>query len=699
MKTSKLSILASLLLAANAAMACGPWYFSAADNRIYHLLPPLWQSASTVQEDFATKNILLWAEQSGCDDTAAIRSAIYGSSLADWEAIHDNTSTTTNSFVAHLQRAGDRDAIELLYQSKRYESIRNAQRSPWYYNSSLDNDEKQELRWLQDDLQRHQPFKGKYADRYRFLAIKCAWAAGKDSLVAKLWESEQRHLKESLFYIEAEDYVARSLVRQGHDREAEAIYRRHGDLGSLIPAGLPLHAKLRLVLQHVPNSPEVAPMLQEYLSTLDRYQASEYLRWHKEDMDPDSMLAVARQAIAHPKVKNKAQWRYAAACILDFTGEPRKALEMLRGCTTEEPHLKRSIRILRFHLRAQTEHIDKNLVQYAVGETQWLVGEMQREWTRLPECLQQEIAQAVCWRYSMSSLNKLQAYSSLRRILLTDSTGLAWRMARAGHGVRALQMANVAENHFVQLSLNTVIPYQRSSFGAVNEHDYSNGMFAMADRMKARTLEAYYRRIRQPQDEVDRWMNRRGYTDPDYWLDIVGTHYLRESNYRAAARCLSRVSASYQQRMNIEFSISPFSLDRSIRNLDSTHYKLQFAQGMDSLERAMQRGDSDSRGLAMLEYTIGLENSFDMCWWLTSYQKGWTGANLIDIEMSDYARNARLRCDRLRQKALLTLCSREGMAKYYARLGMLTKVMKEYGETATAQHYALVCDQWRDYRL
>ena len=391
-------------------------------------------------------------------------------------------------------------------------------------------------------------------------------------------------------------------------------------------------------------------------------------------------------------------WRYVGACILDYKGRQREALAMLEGAEggDGDAFLRKSVRTLTFYLRTRTDSVTDDFERYAVGEIKWLDNEMLREWESLPRDIRNDISHVMNWEY-ITDLNKLYSYSALRRVVLEDSVGLAWRMAEAGREVRALQMANVADNHIVRVSDNPIIKNIRET--GSNTHDYSNGLFVLADRMSAATLQQYRQRQLHSADGLDRWFNARSYTDGDYWQDIVGTHYLRELNYDAAASHFRFVSPDYQRRMNIRCTIDPFSIDRSGINHDSTHCKLHFAQRMDSLQHTMLHGeDADSRGLAMLEYTIGLENSFDMCWWLTSYQKGRTGPDLTDIEETEYARKAHAVSSQLRTKALRTLRTDEARARYHLRLGHYSTVRKHYADTKTARWMALVCDAAWQYR-
>ena len=712
MKILKLSILVSLLLAGGSAYGCGPYYYSPADNRIYRIVPPLWKPTASVDEDFATKNILLWSRQTGCTDTAAIRQAIYEGSLAQWEEFYNIVATifakrggvgdaasdwfSRNAFVRHLLKRKDTSAIALLYLSKRYESIRNAQRSPWYYNSRVGTDEKRDLQELYATVCKHALYNDKYANRWHFLAIKCAWATEEREAAVGMWKQYAPKMRGTIFHDEAEDYVARCLEELGRKDEAWDIYRKSRYWTNWLPSPLP--ARLQAMLAIKPNAHDYAPLLQDYLTSLDVNHAATYgCDDDEECFKVDAVLSVIRSAIANPQVRHKAMWRYAGACILDYKGRQKDALAMLKGAEDGDgdAFLRKSVRILTFHLRARIDSITDDFEQYAIGEIRWLDNEMLREWKRLPQDIRNDISHVMCWD-NISDLNKLYSYSALRRIVLEDSVGLAWRMAEAGREVRALQMANVADNHIVRVSDNPIVKKARVAGG--NRHDYCNGLFALADRMSASAIEQYRQHYLHPADDLDYWFNARSYNDGDYWQDIIGTHYLRERNYAAAASHFRFVSPSYQHRMNIRCYIDPFSIDCTLASHDSTQYKLHFAQRMDSLQHTMLHGkDADSRGLAMLEYTIGLENSFDLCWWLTSYQKGRAGADLTDIEDTEYARKAHATSRLLRTKALRTLRTNEARARYHLRLGHYSIVRKRYANTSTAHNLALACDAARMY--
>lgn len=111
-----------------AAMAYGPFYYSAADNRIYRLPASLLSHPLSVTEDFVGHNIRAWSRQTGFRDTAAIRRALY----LDWDNFGDwadllwemqlpspqYNSMNENAFCRHLVSTNDTDAVRLLCWSR-----------------------------------------------------------------------------------------------------------------------------------------------------------------------------------------------------------------------------------------------------------------------------------------------------------------------------------------------------------------------------------------------------------------------------------------------------------------------------------------------------------------------------------------------------------------------------------------------------
>lgn len=745
MKILKPSILVSLLFAAAQSFACGPYYSAPEDMNIYRLLPygKELRYYDPYFDNFRVKNILLWSRQTGFKDTAQIRADIYNA----WPPCQyeSHGGWAGNSFLQHLVKSRDEEALRLLYWSKLYESIRDAQRSPWYYCKGLSGEEHMELSALADSAMAHT--NGKYRDRYIFLAIKSLWASRRFDECIEFYGKHKRHLQNTIFHAPADDYYARCLCEVGRDDEAVKIYLRRGDVTSLSwVTGGSLPRMLEMVGKASPNSPMLAMELQRVLHTLENnyYYFDQHLANASDYYDADSLLPVVLRFADNPRQPNRAIWQYTAACLLDYMGKPAKGLKYLRNAKSTDPFLSQSIRVLRFYLRSKTEPMGNKLEHYAIREVQWMDSILCREWEQLTS-KERALLLKNMEPWCNYSVRCCYMYDAMRRILLPDSVGLCSRLAAAGRTTRALQMANLADNRIYILARNTLSCKGKQLenyewWWSVNGHkgastyiwindkkdtscyalesssmnNYRNAMFLLADGMTARQLERYRQRQLRPLDTIDRWLNERGYTASDYWQDIIGTHYIRERNYTSAVAHLKHVSSGYQRQMNVSCTFDPFAVDRSKTSKDKTHYKLHFAERMRNLEWRMNHGDADSRGLAMLEYSIGLRNSFDRCWELTTYGvNGSEGYRFYSTQgfkadhtygtpdpqgfmaehLAVYAPQAFVDADSLQSRAFRTLQSDESRAKYEARLCNFATIMKHYANTKTGKYLALVCDE------
>ena len=121
---------------------------------------------------------------------------------------------------------------------------------------------------------------------------------------------------------------------------------------------------------------------------------------------------------------------------------------------------------------------------------------------------------------------------------------------------------------------------------------------------------------------------------------------------------------------------------------------------------------ADERGIARLMYAIGRRNSFEECWALTQYWRGWVGLfspvlTYWDCDFAeqnydflydydDYQATEKLYQNEV-ATALAMLTTDESRAKAQYILGNLKTVVKRYGDTATAQFVRTSCDNWRSW--
>lgn len=204
-------------------------------------------------------------------------------------------------------------------------------------------------------------------------------------------------------------------------------------------------------------------------------------------------------------------------------------------------------------------------------------------------------------------------------------------------------------------------------------HTWANGGFQALLSCKGDDVVRYKRELAHPTMALTTLLRPKIRHDDDYLNEIIGTLYLREGKYGAAARYLEQVSLAYQTSMNIykggylfynpwdyyytkdsswwhpwwrggqddeggygyggyydagdgQEWYEPQVVTSKVTRLPSQkNAKLNFAREMVRLEKEMRSGKTgDDRAMARLRFAIGRYNSLNTCWALTQY---WIGAS------------------------------------------------------------------------
>ena len=775
---SKRYIIASFLLVALRAVACGPGPFVLPDDCDLYRLMPYYAELREPDDGRVAANCRAWMAAVPGVSEEAVRQAVYDFSLLDWQRVLRGDDRG-NAFCRKLIFTCDVDAIRLLLWSKYYEQWSEAMRSPWYYGAGFDDGGL--------DIDRIAKlaanYRGRYADRYLLLAMKCLYRSGRSEECVALWKEAAKVMQGSHLGDQAEGYYAACLNRLGRKKEAVEVYARLGDAASLQFLEEDKAGVFEQVMRYRPNSPFFPVALQRVLFVVENYSVDEHFACYDLDQKQlQRLLKLAVDAAGDPRVENQAMWRYVAACLLDHEGRQSEALKMLDGAETQDEFLATSIRILGIYLHSRLDAIDDRYERRLFADLQWMDSLMLREWEALDSVERYRLAHIWGFGYNFEIFRTLYANDALRRIVLS-SGGLADRFIQAGRTVRALQLANMADNRFLQLTDNPAIRVVRTGNGTLysgyvveeddpqtyngwsfsvydtdtthmkycypqeelfNYHDFSNSLFVRIDRMGADVLKDYWDNIETRRDGMDRWLNERGYTDSNYWCDIVGTHLLREVRFAEAEQWLSKVSPAYQLRLNThDYMIyNPFGFEKEMLKhftmpftgkvyvIGAANYKLRFVRQMVRLERQAREGASaDDRADALLTLSIALRNAFsERCWPLVAYGynsysgfeddtknypfERWDGSqclspfedqfclasDLASFAVAPCAVRAEQCAAEWRKQAFATYQDRDRIAQAFLRTCQFAYLMHHYADTPTGQEVARHCDEWKDYR-
>lgn len=774
-----------LLVSLTPLRACGPWIFGPGDINIYRIIPYWQEKDYTAQRsDFVSANCQLWAEQVGGGVSEQdVHAALYQADYREWKEflaynvsslqpdhqtklLHSfrtyfgiTPSLPDNAFVRRLIATADTEALAYICLCKTYEEVRQQQLSPWYYSCGWDGCD-----MTMDSIARvSMANKGsRYADRYLLLATKSLHALRSDAECVRLWEQRGSQLPQGCLRDEIEGYVAGSYLRLGQRDKAFETFVRLGDIPSLVYATGSAEQVCEILYEQNPNNAYFPSTLQKFLYAMENDDLSNAYGQYEIYLDSagrQRLLRLCLRAMADSRVQDKGIWCYTAAAIHHCYNRSQQALHCLQdaenGC--RDTFLCRSIRLFRCYLHACLDPVDDRYEQFLLGELRWIDTELQKEFASLDPNVRYALQHFDELTYS--SLNKLYTHDAMRKILL-DKNGACARLAQHGRSVRALQLANMAENRLFAVTHNEVMPMVRTRLGQFeytngwggldffyycevnpdslrkatyvdtlnhNNHDYSNYAFWIADTMTAaRLVEFFERTAGTPHDDFDRFLADKGYRDTNYWYEIIGTHYLREGDYYNAVRYLREVSADFVHNQNIYFEWDPFSYDRQPLRYQ-WHPKLVFAERMLWLERQMrQEQDPDRLGLMMLSYSIALRNAADMCWSYLSYGKTcddyafwdeyseyyepdwllWFSPN-YDMLPEGHAWYNTRECrrltsalaDQMQRFAFQTIRGDNARAQAYHQICFFDRIRRDYPNTPTARWIENHCDtkaQWKE---
>lgn len=654
MKSAKYFLFSLIVIvAANNAWACwDPWY-SPYGYRMYRVYEAQPNTNSELIGHYpgSKRNCLEWQQlTSGTIPIEDIYKVVYIMSLEDYEAICDNRDKTyENKFVEWITKK-DVAILDFMLLAKTNEYIRLNHNSRWYYPSMkvgarMTLEEVAEKALSVDDK--------RLRDRYLLQSVRALFTLRQYNECVALWENEAKHLPEdNLMRQLIQPYAAGSEFRVKRSEKAIEYFALNGDIQSMLfcveQTGKQLTdvEGLELVCQYAPDSRYIPQKLQELVKEFEPSLYFNNKRKFKETEEFNDLYALCMKM---GKKNNHAMWYYTAAYLADMKGETKQAsylLSLAESHPTTE-FLKESIKVLRIYLDAKIQPYNEAYEKRLFAQLKWLD-------KKIEDNIDASVEEHVMNRYSLYSLMSFYYWNDVtRRILLTE---VCPRMIQTGKPVRALQLANMADNRLLNLVDKQVVDHWEelcttceNPLGALtmeedienwkltfdtisikeyrysdnyNPYDYSNHFFEMIDSLEVDVAVKYVDNVKNSCKAFDRFLNQRGYVGYDYLYDIVGTKYLRNMQYAEAMQYLGRVSNGYNDHLNVELYCEPFEMYYT-QTVSKRGFRYDFAREMYSLEQAIERtSDPDRKARYMIKYAIGLRNSFDMCWELTQYYRG-----------------------------------------------------------------------------
>ncbi len=714
MKSVKFLLLISVLtaLCADKAAACGWEAYSPKEYYMFRIRDKHNDEASE-----RNLNIAAWAKLTNYDKLSDIEHVVYKMPVDEFHKFYSTKHYDSDNCFLHAIKSMP-EICDFLFLAKCNEHIRFKRSSRWYYpGMKVDAP-----MTLDEIIAKSLSTKGKLLrDRYLLQAVRAMFTLGRYQECIDLWEKEISKLpKSNLMRSMAQEYIAGCELRLGKHQHSLDHFAQLGDIDALMRLSANTTEKLsqiealELVYKHAPDTRMLFNHFSDIISQVDTYtsmqwgyEASRACRAINDGLDRYQTLAL--RVASKGKAHNPAAWYYIAAFIADFRGHPAEASRILakgeaaRGSQYE----KESIKMLRIYLDAKVHPLNAAYEQRLLAQLRWL-DQMIRNNTDNFDHKNLSIA----WMHK-SGQSFYYWDDMQRRVLLGE---LCPRLIKAGKTTRAMQLANMADNHLLNVidSLEvytfdtatdayinktmSLYEYRHDKEQEWNEIDYSNHFFCIIDSLDANAAINYTKRVENPRDALDLFTNAHSYVDSDYLNDLAGTLCLREMRYAEAEKYLSRVSCKYKSNVNEYFNRDAFSFKKKKIGLD-LDYKYNFAREMNSLEQAMEQVKDPTRK-AKLQYrfAIGLRNSFGYCWALTQYYSGWVYMAECNEQYNINATNAALnRSEQLIEDVLHSAADNDFKAQMQYELCNFKTVATQYPDTHFGRIIHRSCDNLRDY--
>lgn len=708
MKLMKYLRLASLLViiafVSSKGRACGGYYYYPADYLMY-TLP---EDIATVGDD--TRNCLLWQELTGenvpLDD---IREVVYKYSIDRVKGIIGGESLSDNKFEQWIKRHADTEVVDYLVLAKECEKTRDTMISPWYYPTKNDAC----VALLSGIKEKSMCYDGRrLKSRYILQCVRAMFALMDYNGCISLWNNVCVAMPDDVIKDMAAHYIAGAYENLGRTDEAMKMYIVLGDYISASRCMGDDYKKMSAIdrIDYAvginPDSDRIIGALKRFISNGEVVLYEDYYSEEEKNnvrKDFDRLYDISLKASEKSK-EMKAVWLYTAGFLSVCRHEYNLAAKHIAAAerANDVSSLSSVINVLKIYIDAETSEFNAAYEKRLEKQILWFESMIRTNLT--PEIKEET---ATLW-YLKGNFSYYYWNDMFRKIMLGT---VCRRMANEKMEVRALQIANVADNMLINMVGNIKLDdywdedtdnggkymqledYRKKS--EYNAIDFSNYFFRLADTVNLECLKSYVIRMKHPENHFDKFLAAYSYFDEDYLNDIIGTRCLRARKYEDAVIYLGKVPESYEHRLNTRkyLTIDPFEVEREYCE-DIIDAKMRFAEEMMRLEFIMKNvSEPNRKALAQLKYALGLKSSFGHSWAYTHYQLSvyddWSESKETKLVLAD--------AERLKKEALEMFTDDEIAAEAHAIYDSYIAIANRYRHTAFSKILMGRCDSYRDY--
>ena len=700
-------------------MACGPWYYDPSEYYMFRISDNYLTGPSSrhAYNYGSEENCLLWQQQTSKDiPLSHIYTVVYGkNATSEWieDLLYHKRSRWVlsvdeeeNRFCKWLWK--DEEATEFLLLAKQCEETRDRMASPWYYPSKKDPDKMS----LSQIVERADEYDGKrFTDRYLLQIERALFSLHEYDECINRWNDMGPALPDNIIRRLTLRYVAGAYYNIGDVKTAIKLFGEAGDVESVLCcAETTGDGYLNAMYEYTPTSRDLRDAVERIVLSAERELWDGYSSGLEDETKEklEQVRGLAIRIASEGKVNDPDLWYYTAAFINHLLGRNSDATWLLAKAEASKgsKFIKESVRVLKIYLDALGPYNSSYESQMLAG-VKWMEN-------KIVEHLDEGRSATISHGMYYTGINLSYFYwnDMLRKIV---HSGIVPRLLKSNKDALAIAYSNMADNLIYNLvgevdaswsSSQRMTLQEYREEGAFNSLDYSNMTFGLLDSIRVESIIRYVDNLKRPESDTYRYLNSKGYTNVDYFNDIIGTRLIREMRYSEAEDWLAKVSPSFQNQLNTfregYLSFDPFSHDLK-RMKERADLKYSFAREMASLEKAIDNTrNPDRKALLMTRFATGVKNSVGNCWALSFY-----GLSAGDYD-EEYNKNSRFlraqrkgfdRAEKMYATALSICRDKETAAQINLSLGNAKTVARKYKTTQAAEYVRGHCDTYLDYHL
>lgn len=468
-----------------------------------------------------------------------------------------------------------------------------------------------------------------------------------------LWQKYGHQLRSSALRTQCLNYYGGALKRTDRATEAAEVYAQIDYFDIYLHYNVSV---LRNMYRRNPNSKNLEFVVQQFVNQyFDRPKKGQSV----------AFSALVEEVAHDGKCKNRALWKSAEAALAYIDRDIPRATRLIHEADSLDGTraVKENVRMLRLIIHAASDLRGDAYDAALLPDLQWLTQHINQD-IRTKRLQEYDYEEDACYVYDKFLSKEIHRVKMFRRAILLD---IVSHFQRTGEGYKAIAYLNVYNETLCGNKQQRAHARKAWKRKGIDPQDYSHynynmdywtRLFTFMDNAKISNIQEYVNYLQgEKRTEADKFLYQHGYTNSDFFNELIATKFMREEQYDSAIVYLQKVSDKFLRTQNIRSYLTSRECDNPFSEVWITKKelcaqyglsfhpdqlyrqkpgKLQFCLLMKRLQEEMAKEpNAETRARLRYAYTIGLYNSLlGKSWALTSYHNG--HENIYGDEENDF---------------------------------------------------------------